>query len=184
MSWYLCRFRAPRWQDFSSGIGGYLNATNLNHTIRFDIPQGLGAVRELAVIVRPSSSSVSATGSVGPGDLLSNSLLFSYNDPLLSYVELRALDDAILEKLSAPPPANFVVLTAHGSNFGPQRALLNDVVVRQLLLRPTTASGAPLPNSTFSTTGTIEVRLQCKDGCAPCFVCRLGEDSDGEHGLL
>ena len=119
-------------------------------------------MRELAVIVRPSSSSVSATGSVGPGDLVSNSLLFSYNDPLLSYVELRALDDAILEKLSAPPPANFVVLTAHGSNFGPQRALLNDVVVRQLLLRPTTASGAPLPNSTFSTTGTIEVRLHAR----------------------
>jgi hypothetical protein len=159
----LGRYRSPRWQDFSDG--DYSNATLLNHTIKFGIPEGLGARRQIFVIVRPSSSSMSSTAGTGPGDLVSNAVEFSYKDPLLSFVELRALDDAVLEQLSAPPPPNFVVLTAHGSNFGPSRSLLSDVVVRQLLLRPTTSSGAPLPGTNFSTAGSIDVRYCCATYC-------------------
>ncbi len=96
MSWF------PRWQD---GVSSTL------HSLTFPVPEGLGAARSVYVELRHSG-----TGAV----LASNVVLFEYTPPTLLFVELRPLDEAFLSSLDiVPAQASSMVMTLHGSNFGP-----------------------------------------------------------------
>lgn len=143
--------RSPRWQDFPSTSAAVAATVGANDTIQFTIPEGLGALRAISVIVR-SGTSGSAASSAS-----SNTFLFSYDTPVISFVELRTLDEEVVSQLSAPPAPNSVILSAHGFNFGPARSVFNDAVNRTLLIRPTTASGGPLPGKDFSTDNVVPV---------------------------
>ncbi len=95
---------SPRWQDGAS-TGPH------PHSLTFAVPEGLGASRAVFLELRHS----------GTGALLtSNAVLFDYAPPALLFVELRPLDETFLATLDfVPAEASSMVMTIHGSNFGP-----------------------------------------------------------------
>jgi hypothetical protein len=147
-----CRYRSPRYQDYPTVAAAVAAVVGGNDTIQFTIPEGLGALRSVSVLVRAGSA-----GSVSNA-VVSNVMLFSYDDPVISFVELRTLDDDVLSQLSSPPTPGSVILSAHGFNFGPAASVFNDAVNRTLLVKPTSPSGAPLQGASYSTANVIPVR--------------------------
>ncbi len=112
----------PRWQD---GVSPAV------HTLRFTVPEGLGASRAVAVELRHGG-----TGAV----LRSDPVLFEYTPPTVLFVELRPLDEASASTLGFVPAAhNNMLVTIHGNNFGPPAH------VRGTLCAPATRFVAMIP---------------------------------------
>ena len=122
---------SPRWQEGTGSAGGV-------HTLRFALPEGLGPSRAVSLELRRSGLGAVVT---------SNTVLFSYSPPRVSFVELRPLDEAFLQGLPfTPRPGNTLILVVHGENFGPPASVR---VPKALLARV-----CPWPAAASVTRGT------------------------------
>jgi hypothetical protein len=166
-------YKFPRWQDASAG--GF--AASDNHTLRFTVPQSLGALRDVRVAVRPVAAGGAALGPT----VASNPLTFNFTGPRVQFVALLPLDSTVLGPLAADTPPHHVMLEVRGVVGGLAAGVLVCVCGRGV-------GGSALPRSVCAFAKRACARFLCAEVLAHvcvrtcvCANCACNESPPCAH---
>lgn len=127
---------------------GYVPGVS-QQVVTFTLPRGVGASRGVSVAVLDTS-----TGARVASVPRLDGAYFSFDDPVLTYVDARAYSNENLGNVTLPnvtSASSLLVLVLNGKNFGvPPPGSLVD---RQIWLQPHDESGNPLPGTPMSGNG-------------------------------
>ena len=122
------------------------------HVVTFVLPPGIGASRAVAVVVTDISTGARVLSF--PRD---DKSYFSYDDPVLTYVDARAYANEDLSNITLPPNvpsvSDLLVVVLQGNNFGvPPRGSAID---RAVWLQPNSDQGSPLGGHSMGLDGIV-----------------------------